>query len=72
MDKTKLLKNIFDLAEQGIYVPVDNLPADISKEVVEKNQLYIELKNLIKNNGNAERIAEIQLILNPPEEEGEV
>lgn len=72
MNKTKLLKNIFDLAEQGIYVPVENLPTDISKDVVEKYQLYIELKNLIKNNGNPERIAEIKLILNPPQEEADL
>lgn len=70
MDKTKLLKEIFDLAHQGVYdINLDNLPSDISREVVEKNILYIELKNLIKNNGSITRIEEINLILNPPEEE---
>lgn len=72
MNKTKLLKSIFELAEQGIIVPIDNLPADISKDVVEKNLLYVELKDLIKNNGNPDRIAEIKSILNPPQEESEL
>lgn len=69
MNETKLLKNIFELAEQGIYTPVENLPKGISKEVAKKNLLYIELKNLIKSNGSQERIDEIKAILNPPEEE---
>ena len=63
MDKTKLLKNIFDLAHQGIYAPLDNLPSDISKEVVEKNLLYIELKNLLKTGNNPKRAEEIKSIL---------
>lgn len=69
MDKTEFLKSIFVLANQGIQVPLDNLPKDISKEVVEKNLLLIELKNLKKNNGNPGRIAEIENYLNPPIEE---
>ncbi len=70
MDKTKLLKEIFDKAHQGIYdVDYESLPSDISREVVEKNVLYIELQNLVKNNGSTARIAEIKAILNPPEEE---
>lgn len=69
MDKTKLLKNIFELAEQGIQVPLDNLPSDVSKDVVEKQLLYIELKNLVKNGGSQARIDEIKSILNPPQEE---
>lgn len=69
MDKTKLLKNIFELAEQGIRVPLDNLPSDVSKDVVEKQLLYIELRKLVKNGGSQERIDEIKAILNPPQEE---
>ena len=69
MKNSELLKNIFDLAHQGIYVPLNNLPADISKEVVEKNALYIELQNLKKSNGDINRITEIESILYPPEEE---
>lgn len=64
MDKIKLLKNIFELAHQGIYIPLDNLPSGISKQVVQKNLLYIELQNLIKNNGNKNRINEIKEMLN--------
>lgn len=67
MNETQLLKNIFDLAHQGIYVGTDNLPDDISKEVVEKNILYIELQNLIRDNGSQERIEEIKEILYPAE-----
>ena len=59
MDKTKLLKEIFNLAHQGIYYDLDNLPSGISRDVVEKNILYIELQNLIKNNGDKARIDEI-------------
>lgn len=69
MNNTKLLESIFNLAEQEIYVIPNDLPSGISKEVVEKNILYIELKNLIKTNGSQERIAEIKAILNPPQEE---
>lgn len=69
MDKTKLLKNIFDLAHQGIYIPLDNLPSGISKEVVEKNLLYIELKNLLKTGNNSARIEEIKSILKQGEVE---
>lgn len=68
MDSTKFLKNIFDLANQGVYTNLDNLPDGISRDVVEKNILYIELKNLIKTNGDSERIDEIKSILNPPDE----
>lgn len=71
MNNTDLLKNIFDLAHQGIYIPLDNLPSEISKDVVNKKLLYIELQNLVKNNGDASRIEEIKLILNPPQEEDE-
>ena len=72
MDKTKLLKNIFELAQQGIFIPVETLPQGISKEVVAKNQLYIELKELVKNGGSQERIEEIKAILNPQEEGDDV
>jgi hypothetical protein len=67
MDKTKLLKNIFELAEQGIKVPLNDLPSDISRDVVEKQLLYIELRNLVKNGGDQARINEIKSILNPKE-----
>lgn len=60
-----LLKSIFDLAHQGIYVNLDNLPSHISKDVVEKNVLHIELQNLKKSNGNTQRIIELQKILYP-------
>lgn len=69
MNNTEILKNIFDLAKQGKEVDLNNLPSDISKEVVEKNLLYIELKNLVKTNGDPARIEEIKNILNPPQEE---
>lgn len=72
MDKTKLLKEIFDLAHQGVYdINLDNLPSDISREVVEKNILYIELKNLSDKGGNPARIEEIKSILKPPVKETE-
>lgn len=71
MNNADLLKNIFELAQQGIYIPVDNLPSDISKDVVSKKLLYIELQNLVKNNGDINRIEEIKLILNPPQKESE-
>jgi hypothetical protein len=71
MNNTEILKNIFDLAKQGKEVDLSNLPSDISKEVVEKNLLYIELKNLVKNNGDPARIEEIKSILYPPQEENE-
>jgi len=67
----KLLKQIFDLAHQGVYVNLENLPQDISKEVVEKNLLYIELQNLLKTDNNKKRIEEIKAILYPPIEEEE-
>ena len=69
MTNTELLKNIFNLAKQGIYTSVENLPSDISKEVVEKEMMQIELKNLLKSNGSQERIDEIKAILSPPQEE---
>jgi len=72
MDKTEFLKSIFSLAELGMYVPLDNLPSDISKEVVEKNLLLIELKNLKKSNGNPGRITEIENYLNPTQKEEEI
>ena len=69
MDKTKLLANIFGLAEQGIFISSDKIPDDVSKDVVEKNLLYIELRNLVKNGGSEERINEIKAILSPKEDE---
>ena len=72
MNKTQLLKDIFNLAQAGIQVDLNNLPADVSKDVIEKNLLYIELKDLIKNNGSEQRIAEIRAILYPVEEDVEV
>jgi hypothetical protein len=69
VDNSKLLAGIFDLAHMGIYIDVNTLPNGISKEVVYKNLLYIELQNLVKNGGSQERIDEIKAILNPPEEE---
>ena len=71
MTNYEFLKSIFDNAHNGNY-NIPELPEDISQEVVEKNVLYIELQNLRKNNGNAERIAEIESILYPPEEEEEI
>ena len=70
MDKTKLLKEIFDKAHQGNY-EILGLPEEISREVVEKNVLYIELQNLLKSGGNQERVEEIKSILYPPEENRE-
>lgn len=71
MGNSKILKQIFDLAKQNIYSDVDNLPTDISKDVVEKNILYIELRNLLRSNGSQERIDEIKAILYSPDEEEE-
>lgn len=72
MDKIKLLKEMFDLAHKGIYdINLDNLPSEISRDVVEKNILYIELKHLINQGGNPARIEEIKSILNPSIEETE-
>ena len=56
MNSTQILKEIFDLANQGKNVDISNLPNDISKDVVEKNLLYIELKRLVANNGDVVRI----------------
>lgn len=68
VENKDLLKAVFDLAHRGIYVDVNTLPDGISKEVVYKTLLYIELQNLIKHNGDKNRIEEIESILNPPEE----
>ena len=67
MNKTELLKQIFDKAHNGNY-NIPELPEGISREVVEKNVLYIELQNLIRDNGSQERIEEIKAILYPVEE----
>ena len=69
MNSTQILKEIFDLANQGKNVDISNLPNDISKDVVEKNLLYIELKRLVANNGDVVRIEEIKSILNPLDED---
>lgn len=68
MSDYELLKNIFDNAHNGIYV-IPELPSNISREVVEKNVLHIELQNLKKSNGDSNRIAEIEAILYPPQED---
>lgn len=70
MNKTELLKQIFDKAHNGNY-NIPELPEGISREVVEKNVLYIELQNLIRDNGSRERIEEIKAVLYPPEENEE-
>ena len=67
MNETELLKEIFDKAHKGDY-NIPELPENISREVVEKNVLYIELQNLIRYNGSQERIEEIKAVLYPPEE----
>lgn len=72
VDNSKLLTGIFDLAHMGIYIDVNTLPNGISKEVVYKNLLYIELQNLVASGTNPERQEEIKAILNPPEEKGEI
>ena len=69
MDNSKILKSIFDLAHTGIYTDVNTLPKGISKEVVYKNLLSIELQNLVASGTSLERQEEIKTILNPPEEE---
>lgn len=64
MTDTELLKKMFDMAHNGVYdINLNGLPSNISREVVEKNILYIELQNLIKNNGSQDRINEIKAIL---------
>lgn len=68
-DNSKLLSAIFDLAYMGIYTDVNTLPKGISKEVVYKNLLYIELKNLVKSGTNLERQEAIKAVLYPPQEE---
>lgn len=70
MNNSEILKNIFALKEIGLDVDISKLPSDISRDVVQKNLLQIELKQLKNNGGNIERIREIELILNPPEETG--
>ena len=67
MNETKFLKEIFDKAHKCDY-NIPELPENISREVVEKNVLYIELQNLIRYNGSQERIEEIKAVLYPPEE----
>lgn len=69
MNNTKLLEGVFDLAKSGIKVNIDNLPKDISKEVVYKSLLYAELRELVKENKNQERIDQIKAELYPKEEE---
>lgn len=68
MTNYEFLKSIFDNAHKGIYI-IPDLPQNISREVVEKNLLYIELQNLIRDHGNENRIEEIKAILYPLEEE---
>ena len=70
IERYNLLKSIFDKAHEGIY-EIPELPEGISREVVEKNVLYIELQNLKKSNGDSNRIAEIEAILYPVVEEEE-
>ena len=67
MENYELLKSIFDEAHKGNY-NIPELPEGISRDVVEKNVLYIELQNLKKSNGDENRIAEIEAILYPVEE----
>lgn len=68
MNKTELLKNIFDNAHNGVYVDLNTLPEGISREVVEKNLLWIELQHCT----DEARKEEIKAILYPvDEEEGE-
>lgn len=67
MNKTEFLKEIFNKAHKGDY-NIPELPEGISREVVEKNVLYIELQNLIKNGGSEERIEKIKAVLYPLEE----
>ena len=67
MNETELLKEIFDKAHKGDY-NIPELPEGISREVIEKNVLYIEFQNLIRDNGSQERIEEIKAVLYPPEE----
>lgn len=69
MDNTQLLKDIFNLAQAGIQVDLDNLPEGVSRDVVEKNLLYIQLKRLVKNNGDRNKIEEIKNKLNPTDKE---
>ena len=70
MNKTEFLKEIFDKAHKGDY-NIPELPEGISREVVEKNVLYIELQNLIRDNGDQERIEEIKSVLYTLEENEE-
>lgn len=69
MNETEFLKEIFDNAHNGNY-EIPELPETISREVVEKNVMYIELQNLLRDGGSEERIEEIKSILYPPEIEG--
>ena len=69
VDNNRLISAIFDLAHRGIYIDVNNLPEGISKDVICKELLYIELQNLVKANANPERQEAIKAILNPPQEE---
>lgn len=68
MTNSEFLKEIFDNAWNGNY-EIPELPNNISREVVEKNVMYIELQNLLKDNTNQQRIEEIKAILYPIDEE---
>ena len=70
MSDYELLKSIFENAHKGIY-EIPELPEGISREVVENNVLYIEMCNLKKSNSDSDRIAEIESILYPPQEDEE-
>lgn len=70
MENYDLLKSIFNEAHNGNY-NIPELPEGISRDVVERNVLYIELQNLKKSNGDINRITEIEAILYPVEDEGE-
>lgn len=68
MDNAKIIKNIIELAKEGIAVDLKTLPANISKDVISRSLLFIELQKLTKNNGSADRIKEIKNILKKGEE----
>ena len=78
-DKTRIpfpdkeIEAAFERAKNGERVDIEELDIDefFDKSVIEKNLQNLELQYLLNNGGSEERIAELQAILFPVEEENE-
>lgn len=66
-----LIQDAYDRVANGESVSIDEIPLNefFSKEVIEKNLLYIELRRLVRLGENPARQEQIKAILNPVEEE---